>query len=280
MLTKTRIIPATFAFYIVAFAAVFSTIFVFFDTTFRYPNELFWVMLLGGGTLFFGLYFMFLAVSKGEVSKVNPLVVSFVPMSVFILSFFLNLEQVSYEKIIGSALVVWAGYRLSQVGHKKDHLSGKIWMLVVVASFFLGASNVYSKIAYDHLSFISAFVWLRWFSLIVAVLFISCMNYWGEIFFKRDKTDKMPLKQAFSVLIVGQLAGCLGVVLLQVAIKLGNVILVTALNGIQFFFVIMMVYIISKNKPHILHEDISGNYFTYKVMLSLAMIAGVALILV
>lgn len=281
LLTKTKIVPVSFAFYIAAFAGVFGSVLILFDPLFHYPKNLLSVLFLGGGALFLGLYFMFLAVEKAEVSKTNPLIVSLTPVSVFFLSFFLGLELVSYYKIIGIILVISAGYILSQAGQAKNRLDLNTWFLVILASLMMGASNVYSKIAYDNLSFITAFVWLRWSCMAVALMFVTLTCNWRQIFFKEKSDKKMaPIKSAVKVMIIGQVAGSLGVVLLQVAINLGNVILVSALNGLQFLFVIYLVYLLSKFFPKILKEDINRRYLWQKVFFSLVMVIGVILVLI
>lgn len=281
LLTKTKIVPVSFAFYIAAFAGVFGSLLIFFDHSFYLPYDLLGVLVLGGSTLFFGLYFMFLAVERAEVSKTSPIIVSLTPVSVFFLSLLLGLELVSFYKIIGIVIVIVAGYWLSQVGQAKNRLNAVTWLLVVLASALMGASNVYSKIAYDHLSFISAFVWLRWTCLAAALLYVSFSFQWHKILLK-EKSDKKtsPAKSAVKIMIIGQVAGSLGVVLLQLAIKLGNVILVTALNGLQFFFVIYLVYLLSRFYPNILKEDIKRRYVWQKVVLSAVMVVGVVLVLI
>ena len=281
LLTKTKIVPVSFAFYIAAFAGIFGSLLIFFDRSFYLPYDLLGVLILGGAALFFGLYFMFLAVARAEVSKTSPIIVSLTPVSVFFLSLILGLELVSYFKIIGIIIVIVAGYWLSQVGQTKNRLKVSTWLLVILASLLMGASNVYSKIAYDNLSFISAFVWLRWTCLAAALLFVSLSFQWHKILLK-DKSAKKtaPIKSAVKIMIIGQVAGSLGVVLLQLAIKLGNVILVTALNGLQFFFVIYLVYLLSRFSPKILKEDINRRYVWQKIVLSAAMVVGVVLVLI
>jgi drug/metabolite transporter (DMT)-like permease len=160
-------------------------------------------------------------------------------------------------------------------------LDKRTWLLVILASLMMGASNVYSKIAYENLSFITAFVWLRWCCFAVALVFVTLTSSWRKIFMKERSEKKLaPTKSAFKVMIIGQLSGSLGVVLLQVAIKLGNVILVTALNGLQFFFVIYLVYLLSKFFPKIIKEDIKRHYLWQKAFLSLVMVVGVVLIFI
>src|SRR3989344_3879177 len=114
LLTKTKIVPVSFAFFITVFAAVGGSVLIFFDQSFAVPRQLVGAIILGGATYFFGLYFMFLALERAEVSKANPIIVSLTPISVFFLSLYLNLQLLDTIKVIGVVLVITAGYLLSQ----------------------------------------------------------------------------------------------------------------------------------------------------------------------
>ena len=248
-------------------------------------------IILGGATYFFGLYFMFLALERAEVSKANPIIVSLTPISVFFLSLYLNLQLLDTIKVIGVVLVITAGYLLSQTGGKGTRLDKITWFFIIVSSLALGASNVYNKIGYDNVSFVTAFVWIRWFSAAVAVIYVTLSGNWTSIFLKnkysafsqvldKSKNEEVKNRSAVGVLIIGQVAGSLGVILMQVGIKMGNVILVTALNSLQFFFVIFLVWLLSKFYPKVLQEDVSRGLIGKKIMLSLVMGLGLVLVLI
>lgn len=281
LLTKGKIVPVAFAFYICFGGGLLTSFLVLFEPQFNYyPINYLTTLLLGGTTLFFGYYFMFWVTARAEVSKSNPLIVCFIPVVVFFLSLFLGLELVSFRKMIGVFLVVGGGYLLSQVGSARARLDGKSWLLVILAGLMLGISNVFTKIAYNHLSFLTAFVWLRWVSLLAALFFVLFSGQLGKVLFNNKEKGQNKSKQPWLPFIIGQAAGSLGVIFLQYAIKLGNLILVNALNGLQFFFVILLVYYLSRFYPKILKEDISPAYFSRKVLWSVILAVGVIFILI
>ncbi|MCX6786007.1 MAG: EamA family transporter [Candidatus Komeilibacteria bacterium] len=280
LLAQTKIVPVSFAFYI-SLGGIFGSILLIFEHNFYFPLSQSIILMLGGFALFFGLYFMFLAVAKSEVSKSNPIIVSFTPLFVFLLSLLFGLELVTWQRIVGMLLILCGGYLLSQVGSARARLNRQVWRFIIISSLMLGASNVFSKIAYDHLPFINAFVWLRWFTVLAAVLFVTVTYNWPAVLLKQPgQSGKLGLKSAIWILILGQVAGSLGVILLQYAIKLGNVILVTALNGVQFFFVIILIYFFSKAYPRVLQENISQKFIFQKIIWSLFLTLGVVLILI
>ena len=283
LLSKTPFKPISFAFFISLGGAVLSLLFLFANINLNLLPAFWFSLLIGGGSLFLSLYFMFLAVGKSEVSKVNPLIGSLTPAFVFLASFFIGLELVTGKKLLGVFLIALAGYFLARVGVKKTHLNFTAWLFVLLASIMFGVSNVFSKIVYDGLPFFEAFLGLRWTCLITAIVVVIVLNKWRDIkeIFKPAKSDtQSSIKNAVLIMIIGQTAGALGVVLQQYAIKLGNVILVTALNGTQFFFLLLLVLILAKFFPRILQEDVSRNSMLKKLLWSAILFIGVALVII
>lgn len=303
LLTKSKIIPLSYAFYISVLGGLGSSLLLFFTSDFYFPKNQLFILIIGGAGFYFAIYFMFLAVRQGEVSKINPLIIGLTPLIVFLLSFFLTIESLSFSKLIGVILLVMGGYFLSQAGLPKTRLNLKIWFLVLLSCLMFALSNSFNKLAYNNLSFITAFIWLRWFSLITALIFtilagglstvlnlkkqqykirarVSNFVHWlaSKLNFFREKEVKTG--QKWLIFGSGQLLGAIGVFSMQYAIKLGNVILVTALNGLQFFFVIFIVYFLSKFHPQILKENIASQFIKEKIFWSLVLFLGVILILI
>jgi len=140
-------------------------------------------------------------------------------------------------------------------------------------------SNSFNKLAYNEMSFLTAFIYLRWFSLLGAIIFTFIVGGWKKIINLKEK-DESKTKQRWLAFALGQVAGGLGIILMQYAIAIGNVILVTALNGVQFLFIIVIVYLLSKFKPEIYRENISTRYILPKLMYSILLFLGIYLILI
>ena len=279
LLTKSRIVPVSYAFYAVFLGALASSALLFFSRDFYFPQAELGTLVMGGVAFYFGLYFLFLAVQKSEVSKVNPLSISLTPLFVFLLSLFLAVEFFSAPKFLAILLIILGSYFLSQVGLPKTRLTSQGWLFILATCLMFAVSNTFSKIAYNELSFITAFVWLRWISLATALIFTAVFGGWrAALDLKEIETKKN--RQKWLAFAIGQAAGGSGVILMQYAISLGSVTIVTALNGLQFFFVMLIVYVLSKFYPQILREDIQRRFVWQKVFWSLVIFSGVMIILI
>lgn len=306
LLTKSEIVPISYAFYVSVLGGLASTLLLIFEPNFYFPKN-YWFILVGGGiSFYFALYFMYLAVQKAEISKVNPLIISLTPLIIFFFSFFLPIQSPTLQKTGGAFLIIISSYFLSQTGSLKTKLNFKNWLLIILSCLMFALANIFNKMAYNNLSFINAFVWLRWFSLITALIFTSLIGAWPIVLnLKKRKFKKIELvinyfkniahhffaplhlfrkkvssREQWLVFALGQIVGGLGVLLMQYAIKLGNVVLVTALNGLEFFFVILIVYFLSKIYPRILREDISGYFLKEKIIWSIVLFIGVFLVII
>ncbi|MDD4606942.1 MAG: EamA family transporter [Patescibacteria group bacterium] len=307
LLSKSKIVPLSYAVYNSILAGALISLLIFFEKTFFFPREHIHILIISGAAFFFALYFMFIAVRDGEVSKVNPLITCLSPLLVFVLSFFLSIQSLSWLKFLGVLLLIMASYSLSQVGQPRARLNKKAWLFLILACGMFALNNSLNKLAYDSLPFITAFVWMRWATLVTAVVYTTLVWGWPTVLNQEkgiysrfnkiiDWTQNL-IDDAFEILgvkiktdigdkyqwpafFIGQAAGGLGVILMQYAIKLGNVILVTALNGMQFFFVILIVYVLSKFFPQFLKENMQKKYLGQKIIWSLVLTLGVVLILI
>lgn len=312
VLTKAKIIPISYSFFVAGLGAVFSLLLLFVEPNFHFPIQYWHIIVIGGVAFYFGIYGMFKAMENSEVSKVNPLMVSIQPLVVFGITFFTAIGSVSWTQGAGAICIVIGSYFLSQVGKQKTRINSKVWFFIFLSSIFFAISNSVNKIAYSNLSFANAFIWLRTGAFVMAIIFTTIMGKWRVVFgierrptnfiqkelnklshffeeyasravslvFDYGEWQKQKQRRNWVGLIIGQTCGALGVVLMQYAISLGNVVIVTALNGTQFFFVIILIYIMSKFYPKIIKENIDQKYVWQKVAWSGLLFVGIVLILI
>ena len=123
--------------------------------------------------------------------------------------------------------------------------------IVVLAAVFFAASFVSSKYVFDQTEFLNGFIWIRLGSFL-AVAFL---------FFKRDtrkafKKAISKIKSKTGILFLGnQGIGAIGFLLQSLAISLGSVALVNAMQGVQFVFVIGLAGIASIKFPKLSGEE-------------------------
>ena len=281
IISKTPLVPASFSFYVTLLGAAFVSALFLFEPHFSFPQEHLLTLLIAGASLYFGLFFMFSAYIDIEVSKANPIIISFIPLFTFIFDFIIRQTLLSTQDLIAGGLIVAGGFFLSQSGMAKTRIGIRGWLYIITAGLMLAVSNVFSKMAYNELPFFTAFMWQRWAAFLTALVFVLVSGKWHSIILRRKDysptSDKsVPLKTFF----FGQAVAAVGIILQQYAIKEGNVTLVSAMNGAQFLFVLLLVFLASRFFPKILQEDMTRGSLFQKIVWSVTLCVGLALLFV
>jgi len=317
ILTKTAVVPATFAFYISMLGALASAVLylpiAIAEGRFFLPAGFpLFAIFVSGASQYFGLLFMFEAVNRGEVSKANPVIVSLQPMFNVFLTLLLppllgalfrgvqlDLKLVTAPKLAGVGLIIAGSYLLSQTGEGPTRFDRRTWLYIVLAGFFLAVSTEFASIAYSafervylpaeageparNVLFAKAFIWGRWMALLAGLVHVLAAGKLRALLPRQDGPKRQAAERrgwAAVLFVVGQGSGALAVVLQQYAIKLGNVILVSALNGTQFFFVLAISIVISRFFPRLLSECSTRKILSQKLLWSGVLFGGIALIVI
>jgi drug/metabolite transporter (DMT)-like permease len=224
----------------------------------------------------------------------------------------LGLRMVASRRLIGVAMIIVGSYLLSQAGEKKTAFGPGAWLYVGLAGFLLAAANVFADISYTvfeaylppqagpvekQLMFAKAFLWTRWMSLAGGLVYVALTGGFSRLLRRADRAGRRGgepgaggraggeprrIRRHWVVLLflLGQGCGALAVVLQQYAIKLGNVVAVTALGGVQFFFVIALSVVLSRVFPQLLSEGSSRGALLQKALWSVLLFGGVVLLAV
>ena len=334
MLTKTTIVPLSYAFYICLMSAAASLALympiLIAERRLFFPRGLpLAAVAVCGVTQFLGLLFMFEAVQRGEVSKASPVIVSLQPVVSVLLTLvlpplfallaprtLLGLELVAARRLPGVAMIVAGSYLLSQAGGKKTAFTPGTWLYVLLAGLFLALANVFASISYTvfesaylppgagagerELMFAKAFLWTRWMSLAGALGYVTLTGKFTAVVRRKspaaakpgsgnagganpdsgnpDSEPKVRGRWVPLVFLFGQGCGALAVVLQQYAIKLGNVVAVTALGGVQFFFVIALTAVFSRVFPSLFSESSTRRTLLQKVLWSALLFGGIVVL--
>jgi len=119
------------------------------------------------------------------------------------------------------------------------------------------------KYIYTYQPFIGSFVWSRLGSF-VGVIFMLFVPEWRKLIIDQQKGAKTPKNLLFFFIVRLLAAGAF--IMLNYAISLGNVAIVSALQGVQYLFLFIIILIISTRFPKVLHEQLGGGVFLQKLI--------------
>jgi glucose uptake protein len=263
--------PAAYTFYISALGAG-SVVLLFFD--FKIPTLVQFVYnFLAGATFTVGLYLMFVALQKADVSRVTPFIGGLNPFFIFILAALFLGERMTSNQLL-AFFVILAGTFLISLNFKKDKGIGRAFLIALPSAIFYAISYAITKYVFNTQTFISGFVFIR-LGAFIAALFLLLSTANRRAIFSTVKTSSGGSKLAFGV---GQTCGALSAILVNWAISLASVSLVNALQGLQYVFLFIIILGLKNKYPKLLDEDLSRRVYIQKVVSIGLIVLGLFLI--
>ena len=244
-------------------------IFIFAGSHFLPLNQSL-ILIVAGTFLTFYLIPYFKALQLDDTSRVVPLF-QFYPLFTLILAFIFLHETLSIKELLGFIFIIIGGFILGS-----EHLSKKIFKLR--KSFFL---MILSSLLYAFTNIMFKFInsnnfWVN-FSYLTFGSAIGCF-----LLLYKNENRKILLNQVkilslktYVILLVNALLNLLAELLTFLAISLGPVALVSAVNGIQPFIVLVYGLILTLFFPKIIKEDIKRNTLIIKLFSAVILFIGI-----
>jgi len=223
-----------------------------------------------------GLYLMFSALEKFDVSRVMTTIGAVQPVFIFALTWiFWGPQQLSGAYILAFILLVIGGCLISWESNSKTNKSYLI--LALLSALLFSFDYIFQKIVYTNLSFLQGLVWLRIFTFLFAMLLLLNKNNRKDIFKKKSFFNKTT-----SLLFIGnQSSGGIANFLQAFAVSLAPVAflpIVNSLRGIQYVFLFLITIFFSLFFPKILKEKISTGILIQKIISIILIVIGLALL--
>lgn len=228
---------------------------------------------ISGASFSFALFFFYIAIQRGEASRVAPVIGGLSPIFVFLLSRGILGETLSKTEL-AAFIVLVLGSVLISITHKSSGRFNKQDLqnlgILAIASFLFGLTYVYEKAVFNETTFINGFIWTRigGFVGILPFLFFSATR--GSIF----ETPRLADRTTISAFLINKILGAVGFFLVSFAIYVApNVSLVNALQGIEYALIFIFAILISRLRPAFLMEEVTPLIVLEK-SIGIFMIAG------
>lgn len=150
------------------------------------------------------------------------------------------------------------------------------FLTAVGAAFLFALFFVGNKYAFNNQTFFSAFIWIRGGSF----LFVLCMLFSKKsrkVIFSNIKNMKIKKSSLF---FANQGLSAIGFFLQNLAISLTSVALVSALQGVQYVFIIILGVLFTLFYPKVVKEDISRKIIIQKIVAVIFIAIGLYLLTV
>ena len=199
---------------------------------------------------------------KGEASRVVPVVGAAIPIFALIISKILLNEVLDSKELVAFILLIVGGFVITFKKTKFIFLDFKFLALSFLAGLIFAFSFVLIRYVYISTSFINGFIWARIGGFIFALFFFIFPNVRKSIFTTSEHI-KPPSVFLFTS---GRVIGAAAFFLLNFAISLKNATLVNSLQGVQYFFLLILAVVLSRKIPQFLREDIIPRVLAQKIL--------------
>jgi hypothetical protein len=247
--------PAVYAFFVSLFS-LFAVLFAPFGLQF-FGWQITGLFLLSGIFFLYGLLIFYIAVQQWEISRTAPLVGTTISLVAFTAVFWPGAFAeggLTVVHILALLLLIGGGWLISfDLPLKRgEHISGS----VIAAGIAMGVSLLLLKYGYAQANFISGFVWSRIGMFAAGLSLLAVPAFRAQILpsFQQFSFASKPLRQTGLIFVVNKMCGGAAGFLITYATFLGSVSFVQALAGMQYVFLLAIVFPLSLRYPRVFSE--------------------------
>ncbi|MCX6720655.1 MAG: EamA family transporter [Candidatus Staskawiczbacteria bacterium] len=267
--------PNSYTFYVGALG-LFVVLLIPF-VSLRLPNqqELIWV-ILDAIVHVAGLYTMFVALEKFEVSKVVSTIGATQPIFIFIFTcFFWGPQIIPAMDILAFVLLFLGSVVISF--EKTPQITISYLKVTIFSSLMFSLDYIFSKFVFLGQSFLPGVIWIRIFVFLFVLVLLISKKSRQDIFCHQLVSDKKTQISFFCAQAFGGIANFLQ----SLAISLAPIIFlatVNSLRGIQYVFLFIITLFFSYFFPRVLKEELSKRIIIQKVVSIILIVAGLAIL--
>ena len=267
--------PKVYAFY-VGILGIWALVLI--PLGFLIPEPLIIVLSLFAGAIFIiSLFAFFYTLSLFEASRVVPAIGGFLPLFAFVLTYLFSSgkETLSFPEIIAFLLLVLGSVIITW--QRSKNISLKSLQISALAALLGALAFVLIKHVYLFQPFWSGLIWMRIGGFLGAGFFLFSKEVREEIFIKRISFKP----KTAGIFLFDQLMGSGAGLLQNWAIflaPLAYVAIITALQGVEYVFLLIFAVLLSLKFPKILKEKVSREILLQKIVAILLIGGGLTLL--
>ncbi len=204
------------------------------------------------------LFVYFYALDRMETSRVVPVVGAAIPVFILMLSSVTIREELALRHIGAFVLLLAGSASLNLNRGIADVFRGKKILVLLGAAFLFASHYVVIKGVYIHVPFLQTMLFVQMGSFTGGMLIYALFR--GR--FESHVGKQIPVSGVKKALVIlSQVIGGLGGSCVQLAVFFGSVVLVNALQGIQYAFLFVILFVL---RPFL--NSLLGETWTVRVV--------------
>lgn len=251
--------PFAYIFYISCFSLI-----ILLLTPFVSAPSLIVFFLASVSTLLWtsGAYFLYRALQVGIASRVVPVIGTLIPTLLLVEAILVG--SISLWQIIGVIFLI-GGLILITFRDWRGEIHRHEFIFEVLSSLLFAVSYIVLREAYVRGHFLTVLVYSRLVLLPVVLVILAVPFLRSQIQFGQKKSYGM-VSKAGMLFLFGQFCGGISELLLTYSVSLVPPALVNSLQGVQYGFLYIANFVLSKKKPDIYKEEKSVIGTIFKIV--------------
>lgn len=267
--------PKSYTFYVGVFSLFVIFLIPFARLSFPNTTQIFWISL-DAMVHIAGLYAMYHALEKFDVSRVVVTIGATQPIFIFFLAWIFWGPQFMPLIDIAAFIILLVGSIIISI-EKTPKTTGNYLKITLLSSVMFSLDFIFSKFVFLNQSFLDGIIWIRIFVFLFVLVFLISKNSRKEIFARHMVLDKKTQR----IFLFAQSCGGIANFLQSFAISLAPIAflaVVNSLKGIQYAFLFLITMFFSFFLPKILKEEISKKVIFQKTLSIILIAVGMAML--
>jgi drug/metabolite transporter (DMT)-like permease len=268
--------PAAYTFWI-GLAGFATIILIPFGFNIPSPVALLYAFL-SGATFMVALLFFYKSLHFDESSRVAPIVASVNAIFTLLAGALIFAQFLSRQQNLASAVMI-VGLIIIATVHWSRHKNELHHLLFMIgAGCFFSLSSLFLKEVFFYTPFINGLIWSKIFSTVTVATFLLSPKIRAEVFASKVAKHHFVNKTS-RLILVGQICGAIGGLLISYAIYLANPAIINAMQGVQYLFILLVVIALSLLKVSVgLDEQNSKKALIQKLIGAFFVALGLSLL--
>lgn len=246
LISTRKIEPVNYTFYTVATGLI---LLIAWPFSYAHIPNIFIIWNLASGILFsLAMYVFFRALAQGEASRVVPFVFALVPIFDVIISIFTGKNLLTITEFSAIFLLVPGALLVS---YEKGKIWGKHVLLKACSAFLFSSYYALWQYSSQMGPVLNNLMWNRLGAAIILILLLIVPSYRAKVFSFKNVQNK---KSTSALFLFKQVLGGLNFIFLSFLIALGNISIINSLQGVRYVFVLILSFILSKTRNHLIAE--------------------------
>lgn len=267
--------PQTYVFYVGVLSGLVVFLIPFVNFSLPPLSVLIWP-IIEGIVYILALYFLYLSLSKYEVSQIVPAIGGIQPIFIFIFTILIYGTGIFVFKDVLALVILTIGTILISLDYKTKKINKISLGYAFLVALLFALDYMLTKQVFLLQDFWSGLILMRISSFILVLFFLFNYKFRKNLFKKKTKNKGV-------VFLLAQGSGGIGILLQSYAISLVPVVYLATLNalkGVQYIFLIALTMVITKFFPKILKETFDRKTLFLKIISVLTIALGIALLVI